>query len=432
MHYLSEVATDCVRRSAHDGEALHQRARREGNRLHARHDRGDQPRRAVVGPQERRRRRRDRSSPRSSITRTSFRGRCSARKRARTLRIAPVNDAGEVILDEFEKLLNAAHEDRRLRPRLERPRHDQSDPQDDRARARRRRDRAHRRRAGRAASARRRAAISTATSTRSPAHKVYGPTGIGVLYGKEALLDAMPPWQGGGDMILSVSFEKTTYNALPYKFEAGTPNIEGVIGLAAALDYVSAIGIDAIAAHEQDLLALRHEAPARNRRPAHHRHRARRRPASSPSCSKASTRTTSARSSIRKGIAIRTGHHCAQPLMLRFNVPATGRASFAHVQHARRGRRARGRPAQSDRGVPIAMSDLRELYQQVILDHNKNPRNFHELPNATRSVDGYNPLCGDHYKILRGGRRRHDQRHRLHRQRLRDLESVGVGDELDR
>src|SRR5205807_1667114 len=87
------------------------------------------------------------------------------------------------------------------------------------------------------------------------AHKVYGPTGIGVLYGKERLLDAMPPWQGGGDMILSVSFEKTTYNALPYKFEAGTPNIAGVIGLAAALDYVSAIGIDNIAAHEQELLA---------------------------------------------------------------------------------------------------------------------------------------------------------------------------------
>src|SRR5688572_24264491 len=85
-------------------------------------------------------------------------------------------------------------------------------------------------------------------------HKVYGPTGVGVLYGREALLDAMPPWQGGGDMILSVSFEKTTYNALPYKFEAGTPNIEGVVGFAAALDYVSRIGIEAIAAHEHDLL----------------------------------------------------------------------------------------------------------------------------------------------------------------------------------
>ncbi|MFP5247756.1 MAG: SufS family cysteine desulfurase, partial [Thermoanaerobaculia bacterium] len=84
-------------------------------------------------------------------------------------------------------------------------------------------------------------------------HKVYGPTGIGVLWGREALLDAMPPWQGGGDMILSVSFEKTTYNALPYKFEAGTPNIEGVIGLASAIEYVTSIGVANIAAHEHEL-----------------------------------------------------------------------------------------------------------------------------------------------------------------------------------
>ena len=85
-------------------------------------------------------------------------------------------------------------------------------------------------------------------------HKLYGPTGIGVLYGKFALLDAMPPYQGGGDMISRVTFEKTSYNALPFKFEAGTPNIAGTIGLAAAIDYVEAIGLDAIAAHENDLL----------------------------------------------------------------------------------------------------------------------------------------------------------------------------------
>jgi cysteine desulfurase / selenocysteine lyase len=160
------------------------------------------------------------------------------------------------------------------------------------------------------------------------AHKVYGPTGTGVLYGKESILDAMPPWQGGGDMILSVSFEKTTYNALPYKFEAGTPNIEGVIGLAAALDYVSAIGIDTIAAHEQDLL-----------------HYATKRLLEIDGLRIIGTATEKA-SVIsfvlegvhphdigtildEQGIAIRTGHHCAQPLMLRFNVPATGRASFA-------------------------------------------------------------------------------------------------------
>ena len=159
-------------------------------------------------------------------------------------------------------------------------------------------------------------------------HKVYGPTGTGVLYGKEAILEAMPPWQGGGDMILSVSFEKTTYNALPYKFEAGTPNIEGVVGLAAALDYVSAIGIDAIATHEQDLL-----------------HYATRRLLAVDGLRIIGTAAEKA-SVIsfvlegvhphdigtildQEGIAIRTGHHCAQPLMMRFNVPATGRASFA-------------------------------------------------------------------------------------------------------
>jgi cysteine desulfurase/selenocysteine lyase len=158
-------------------------------------------------------------------------------------------------------------------------------------------------------------------------HKVYGPTGIGVLYGKEAILDAMPPWQGGGDMILSVSFEKTTYNALPYKFEAGTPNIAGVIGLATALDYMSAVGIVAIAAHEHDLerYATRRLLEIEGLR---------------------IIGTAKAKASVisftlegvhphdigtildQEGIAIRTGHHCAQPIMMRYNIPATGRASF--------------------------------------------------------------------------------------------------------
>jgi cysteine desulfurase/selenocysteine lyase len=158
-------------------------------------------------------------------------------------------------------------------------------------------------------------------------HKVYGPTGIGVLWGREALLEAMPPWQGGGDMILSVSFEKTTYNALPYKFEAGTPNIEGVVGLAAALDYVSSIGLDAIAAHEHDLQTyasqrlleidgLRLIGTAREK-------------ASVISFVLEGVHPHDIGTILdQEGIAVRTGHHCAQPLMLRFNVPATGRASF--------------------------------------------------------------------------------------------------------
>jgi cysteine desulfurase / selenocysteine lyase len=158
-------------------------------------------------------------------------------------------------------------------------------------------------------------------------HKVYGPTGVGVLYGREALLEAMPPWQGGGDMILSVSYEKTTYNALPYKFEAGTPNIEGVIALAAALEYVASLGLDAIAAHEHDLLVyatarleevegLRIIGTAREK-------------ASVISFVLDGVHPHDIGTVLdQEGIAVRTGHHCAQPLMMRFNVPATGRASF--------------------------------------------------------------------------------------------------------
>jgi cysteine desulfurase / selenocysteine lyase len=158
-------------------------------------------------------------------------------------------------------------------------------------------------------------------------HKVYGPTGIGVLWGRESLLDAMPPWQGGGDMILSVSFEKTTYNGLPYKFEAGTPNIAGAIALAAALQYVSDVGPEAISAWEHDLLeyanqrllevpGLRLIGTARQK-------------ASVISFVLDRVHPHDIGTILDgEGIAIRTGHHCAQPLMMRFNVPATGRASF--------------------------------------------------------------------------------------------------------
>ena len=159
-------------------------------------------------------------------------------------------------------------------------------------------------------------------------HKIFGPTGIGVLYAKAALLDAMPPYQGGGDMIRSVAFEHTTYNAIPYKFEAGTPDIAGAIGLAAALEYVSQVGLDEIRQYEHELLAY-------------------------------GTRALTAIPGVRltgtapdkggilafvlegvhphdigtildgEGVAIRTGHHCCQPLMERLGVPATARASLA-------------------------------------------------------------------------------------------------------
>jgi len=158
-------------------------------------------------------------------------------------------------------------------------------------------------------------------------HKMYGPTGVGALYGKAALLEKMQPFKGGGDMILSVSFEKTTYNALPYKFEAGTPNIEGVVGLAAALDYVSSNGIDNITAHEQELLAY---ATRRLQEIDGVR-------IIGTAAEKASVISFTLQGVHPhdigtlldgEGIAIRTGHHCAQPIMMRFNIPATSRASF--------------------------------------------------------------------------------------------------------
>ena len=159
-------------------------------------------------------------------------------------------------------------------------------------------------------------------------HKIFGPTGIGVLYGKARLLNAMPPYQGGGDMISSVTFEKTTYNDLPHKFEAGTPHISGAIGLGTAIDYVQGVGLAAMHDHEQKLLDY-----AQNRL------------AEIPGVRLVGTAAHKASviSFVLKdihphdigavldaeGVAIRTGHHCCQPVMDRFQIPATARASLA-------------------------------------------------------------------------------------------------------
>ena len=159
-------------------------------------------------------------------------------------------------------------------------------------------------------------------------HKLFGPTGTGVLYGKEQILDAMPPYHGGGEMIREVTFEKTTYNDLPYKFEAGTPHIAGGIGLGVAIDYVNTLGYDAIEAYEHELLQyatqaveqlpkLRIIGTAANK-------------ASVISFVFDDIHASDIGTLVDKmGIAIRTGHHCTQPLMRRFGVPATARASFA-------------------------------------------------------------------------------------------------------
>ena len=159
-------------------------------------------------------------------------------------------------------------------------------------------------------------------------HKMYGPTGIGVLYGRRALLERMPPWQGGGDMIRSVSFEGTTYNDLPYKFEAGTPDIAGANGLGAAVDYLAAVGLANVATHEHALLDYATQAVASVRGLRIIGTAAKK--AGVLSFVLEGIHPHDVGSLVdRDGIAIRTGHHCAQPVMDRFQVPATCRASLA-------------------------------------------------------------------------------------------------------
>ena len=159
-------------------------------------------------------------------------------------------------------------------------------------------------------------------------HKIYGPTGVGVLYGKFALLDAMPPYQGGGDMISSVTFERTTYNKVPHKFEAGTPDICGVIGLGAAIDFVNQLGLERVAAHESDLLAYATASVAAI--PGVRLLGTAKEKAGVLSFVMEGIHPHDVGTILdQEGIAVRTGHHCAQPVMERFGVPATTRASFA-------------------------------------------------------------------------------------------------------
>ena len=243
------------------------------------------------------------------------------------LRVAPINDAGELLLDEFEKLLNprtklvaVAHVSNalgtinpvqrivELAHRLNVPvlidgaqaaPHIKIDVQ----------------------------ALDCDFYTLS-SHKLFGPTGVGVLYGKAALLEAMPPYQGGGDMISSVTFEKTLYNVIPYKFEAGTPNIAGVIGLGAGIDYVNRVGIGNIATYEHELLTYATEQLAKI--PGLRIIGTAKEKAAVLSFVLEGVHPHDAGTILdQEGIAVRTGHHCAQPVMDRFGIPATTRASLA-------------------------------------------------------------------------------------------------------
>jgi cysteine desulfurase / selenocysteine lyase len=243
------------------------------------------------------------------------------------LRIAPINERGELILDEFEKLLSpktklvgVVHVSNALGTvnpikQIVRMAHAHNIPVlvD-----------------GAQAVARMKVDVQDLDCDfyAVSGHKLYGPTGIGFLYGKAKLLEAMPPWQGGGDMIASVTFEKTVYNRIPYKFEAGTPNIADTIGFGAAIDYLNRLGLENIERHEADLLSYATEQVMKI-----------------PGVSiVGQAREKAGVLSLvienihphdigtildSEGIAVRTGHHCAQPVMQRYGIPATARASFA-------------------------------------------------------------------------------------------------------
>ena len=243
------------------------------------------------------------------------------------LRVAPINDDGELILDEFEKLLNektkivsVVHISNALG--TINPVH-------------RIVEMAHRFGArvlidGAQAAPHARIDVQALDCDfyAFSGHKVFGPTGIGVLYGKTALLDAMPPYQGGGDMIASVTFEKTTYNVLPYKFEAGTPNIAGTIGLGAAIDYVNEIGLERIAQYESEL--LEYGTAELSKIPGLRLIGTAKEKAGVLSFVLEGIHPHDVGTILdREGIAIRTGHHCAMPVMERFKIPATSRASLA-------------------------------------------------------------------------------------------------------
>ncbi len=242
------------------------------------------------------------------------------------LRVAPINEAGEVVLDEFERLLTS-------KTRLVAVAH-LSNALGTVNPVRRLVEMAHAKNIpvlidGAQAVARLPVNVRELNCDfyAFSGHKIYGPTGIGVLYGKLALLEAMPPYQGGGDMISSVAFERTVYNKVPHKFEAGTPDISGPIGLKAALDYVKRLGIESIEQHENELLEY-----------------ATKRVSALPGIKLIGTAHDKAgvlsfvMEGIHphdigtildeQGIAIRTGHHCAQPVMERYGIPATARASF--------------------------------------------------------------------------------------------------------
>ena len=276
-----------------------------------------------------------------------------AEEKGATIRVVPIDDAGELLIDEYEALFNA-------RTRLVAVGHVSNalgtiNPvhADDRLRARARRAGAGRRRAGRAAPARSTCRSSTATSTRSPATRCAGRPASASSTASAALLEAMQPFKGGGDMILSVTFEKTTYNTIPHKFEAGTPPIAAAIGLGAAVDYLSAIGMAAIAAHEHALLdyataALDALPGVRIIGTAQHK-------AAVLSFALEGVHPHDVGTLLNEeGVAVRTGHHCAQPRDAALRRAGDLARVVRVLQHDGRSRRARRRHPQRAEGLRMS------------------------------------------------------------------------------
>ena len=217
---------------------------------------------------------------------------------------------------------------------------------------------------------------------------------------------------------------------MPYKFEAGTPNIAGTIGLGAAVDYINEIGLDRIQAYEHELLAYGTE--QLERIPGLRLIGTAREKASVLSFVLEGVHPHDVGTILdREGVAVRTGHHCAQPVLEWFGVPATTRASLAILQHAARNRRAGGRHRARCRRS--SADGLDDLYQEVILDHSKRAAQFPPDGGcAQRALEGYNPLCGDKMAVYREDGRRQDRGYQLRGRGLRDLHGLGIADDRDR
>ncbi len=246
-------------------------------------------------------------------------------------------------------------------------------------------------------------------------HKVYGPTGIGVLYGREELLQAMPPWQGGGDMILTVSIERSTWNELPYKFEAGTPNIAGAVGLAAAIEYLETRRTPGRRSSRATADCPHgHGAQVRARHAAHRHAEAQGRAVLSFVLDGVHPHDLGTILDHRgRGHAHRAPLRHAGDGVLRH---AGDGARFLRLLQHRSGRRTADRArCQGARGVQLM--DLKDLYRHVILDHNRSPRNFGRLEPADAAADGHNPLCGDRLELTL----------RMDGDRLEDMRFEGQG-----